>query len=57
MYQNNFVKCLKSIEETLKQYHLSIEHRPNYRIRISGNEFNKRQLIVNSFVKHVALGD
>lgn len=49
-------KCLKSIEETLKQYHLSIERRPNYGIRISGNEFNKRQLIVNSFVKHCGFG-
>lgn len=47
--------CLKLVEGVLKRYHLSIERRPNYGIRIQGEEFDIRRLISDYFIKRNCL--
>lgn len=47
--------CLKMVESILKRYHLSIERRPNYGIRIQGEEFDIRRLISDYFIKRNCL--
>lgn len=46
---------LKAIEKILDQYQLSIERRPNYGIRIIGEEFHIRRLFSDYFIKHHCL--
>lgn len=46
---------LKMVETILDQYHLYIERRPNYGIRISGEEFDIRRLFSDYFIKHHCL--
>lgn len=46
---------LKMVEHILGQYRLSIERRPNYGIRISGEEFDIRRLFSDYFIKHHCL--
>ncbi len=43
--------AMKNAEEILKEYNLELERRPNYGIRIKGNEFNIRRCIGECFVK------
>lgn len=43
---------LKNIENVLDRYRLSIERRPNYGIKIVGEEFDIRRLISDYYIKH-----
>ncbi len=47
--------CLKMVEAILKRYHLSIERRPNYGIRVQGEEVDIRRLISDYFIKRNCL--
>ncbi len=49
--------CLKMVEATLKRYHLAIERRPNYGIRVQGEEFDIRRLIIDYFIRRNCLTD
>lgn len=46
---------LKNIENVLDRYRLSIERRPNYGIKIVGEEFDIRRLISDYYIKHHCL--
>lgn len=46
---------LKAVETILSQYHLFVERRPNYGIRIVGEEFDVRRLFSDYFIKHHCL--
>lgn len=46
---------LKSVEDILRRYRLSIERRPNYGIKIRGEEFDMRRLISDYFIKRHCL--
>lgn len=47
--------CLKMVEAILRRYRLSIERRPNYGMRIQGDEFDIRRLISDYFIKRHCL--
>lgn len=47
--------CLKMVEAILKRYCLSIERRPNYGMRILGEEFDIRRLIGDYFIRRHCL--
>lgn len=48
---------LKEVESILREYHLSLERKPNYGIRIVGREFNRRLCISGSeFRRSLILG-
>lgn len=49
--------CLKMVEATLKRYHLSLERRPGYGIRVEGGEFDIRRLISDYFIRRNCLTD
>jgi probable licABCH operon transcriptional regulator len=49
--RNTLTADLKKVEFILNIYHLSLERRPNYGLRVEGKEFNKRICIANSLVK------
>ncbi len=47
--------CLKMVEAILKRYRLFIERRPNYGIRVQGEEFDIRRLISDYFIRRNCL--
>lgn len=50
--RNTITADLKQIEYILAGYHLSINRRPNYGIRIEGSEMDKRICIANCLLKN-----
>lgn len=42
---------IKEVEEILNEYHLKIERKPNYGIRVKGKEFDIRRCIGDYFIK------
>jgi len=46
---------LKGVEAILKRYHLCLNRRPNYGIRMSGNEVDIRRLLSDYFIKRHCL--
>ena len=46
---------LKSVEAILRRYHLTLERRPNYGIRVAGEEFDVRHLITDYYIKRNGL--
>lgn len=48
---------LKMVESILKRYRISIERRPNYGIRVRGEEIDIRRLISDYFIKRHCLED
>ena len=49
--------CLKMVEAILKRYHVSLERRPGYGIRVEGSEFDIRRLISDYFIRRNCLTD
>lgn len=47
--------ALKSIETVLRRYYLMLERRPNYGIRVQGEEFDIRRLITDYYIKRDGL--
>lgn len=50
--RNTITADLKQVEYILTIYHLKVERRPNYGIKIRGTELNKRLCIANCLFKH-----
>lgn len=55
--RNTLSSDLKKVEYILSVYNMKLERRPNYGIRVMGNEFDKRTCLVNSFIKKNLLLD
>ncbi len=49
--------CLKTVEATLRRYNLSIERRPNYGLKVQGEETGIRHLLSDHFIKRHSLRD
>lgn len=49
--RNTITADIKKAEAVLEMYHLHLERKSNYGIKLIGDEFNKRACIVNSFIK------
>jgi lichenan operon transcriptional antiterminator len=47
---------IKEVETLLSEYNISIDRKPNYGIRITGNEFDIRRCIGECFIKHNMYG-
>ncbi|MDD3251131.1 MAG: BglG family transcription antiterminator [Lachnospiraceae bacterium] len=53
--KTTLTNALRLVEATLKRYRLSIERRPNYGMRVEGDEFDIRRLMCDYFVKRDSL--
>ncbi len=49
--KTTLTNTLKIIEDNIKYYNIKIERRPNYGIRIIGNEFDIRNCIIDYYLK------
>jgi lichenan operon transcriptional antiterminator len=49
--RGTLTNALKQVEEVYRKYHLSIEKKPNYGIRVKGKELDIRQCMTDIFVK------
>ena len=53
--KTTLTKALKKVEMILKRYHLGLERKPNYGIRMSGKEMDARRFICDYYVKRNSL--
>lgn len=53
--KGTLTNALRQVEEVYKEYHLSLEKKPGYGIRVMGSEFDIRQCMVDIFVKNDGL--
>lgn len=49
--KGTLTNTLKQVEEIYRRYHISIEKKPNYGIKVKGREFDIRQCMMDTFVK------
>lgn len=53
--KGTLTNTLRQVEEQYKRYHITLEKRPNYGIKVKGSEFDIRQCMVDIFVKQDGL--
>lgn len=54
--KNTLTADLKRVEQILSQFHLTLKRRPNYGIRVQGEEFNIRLCMEEYFVRYDRFG-
>lgn len=53
--KSTLTNTLRQVEEQYKRYHITLEKKPNYGIKVKGSEFDIRQCMVDIFVKQDGL--